>query len=278
MLNAGIVKRALEALAEIGAVEPIADELNPHPAVPPAKVQTPPRLVVAVHAPPLRDPYAARMRRVWESLCQPDYPSGVIPVAQGVCSVALHRTCRAAAGQDSTALGSARASCGIPRRLLGVGGVSQVGSGPLPKIRADAHTQRSGTAMKLTAEQTQRLFQEHGVWLTSACDKCGKVLSWLRYTIKGQKGEWCSLVCRDGVEAKVHGRCQSCNALLNGKRKGTRFCSDRCRKRDAKQNGLTDANYRGMAAHSKDVADGVEGLRYSRAPRAEMGPIAVEKA
>jgi hypothetical protein len=105
-----------------------------------------------------------------------------------------------------------------------------------------------------------------------------KVLSLIRYTIKGQNGEWCSLVCRDGVEVKAPGHCQSCNALLNGKRKGTRFCSDRCRKRDAKQTGLTDANYRGMAAHSKGVADEAGGFRYSHAFGASTGPNAVGEA
>jgi hypothetical protein len=28
---------------------------------------------------PARDPYAVRMRRVWECLCQPEYPAGMIP-------------------------------------------------------------------------------------------------------------------------------------------------------------------------------------------------------
>jgi len=121
--------------------------------------------------------------------------------------------------------------------------------------------------MNLTVAQSKKIFQECGSWVTSACDSCGKALAWTRFTLRGQKGEWCSLICRDGVEAKTPGHCQSCNALLNGKRKGARFCSDRCRKRDAKQTGPTDANYRGMDSHSKDVTDGVGGFRCSYASR-----------
>jgi hypothetical protein len=118
--------------------------------------------------------------------------------------------------------------------------------------------------MKLSHEQCRKIFLERGCWLTSVCDECGRLLGATRYTFKGQKkGEWCSRLCRDGVESKAPGLCQSCGGSLHGKRRGTRFCSDTCRKRDAKQNGLTDANYRGMAAHSKELARPVRGLPYS---------------
>jgi hypothetical protein len=118
--------------------------------------------------------------------------------------------------------------------------------------------------MKLSPDKSRKIFLEFGCWLTSACDKCGRVLGSTRYTLKEQKGEWCSLLCRDGAERKSPNLCQSCGNSLNGKRKGTRFCSDTCRKRDAKLNGLNQANYRGMAAHSKELTNPVRGLPYSR--------------
>jgi hypothetical protein len=122
--------------------------------------------------------------------------------------------------------------------------------------------------MKLTPDRSRKILRQYGCWLTSACDKCGKALGSTRYTIKGQKGEWCSFLCRDGAERKALGLCQSCRGSLNGKRKGTRFCSDTCRKRDAKQNGLTHPNYRGMAAHSKELKTPVRGLPYCRSSEA----------
>lgn len=131
--------------------------------------------------------------------------------------------------------------------------------------------------MKLTVAQSQKIFLKYGCWLTSACDKCGKVLGSTRYTLKGQKGEWCSLLCRDGAERKAPGLCHSCGSSLSGKRKGTRFCSDTCRKRDAKQNGLTHANYRGMAAHSKELINPVRGLPYSHSSGPQTGHFANDR-
>ena len=129
--------------------------------------------------------------------------------------------------------------------------------------------------MKLTAEQSQKIFQEHGVWVTEACDKCGAILGPIRYMRRSEPGRaWCSYACRDGVEHKSPGLCQTCGSPLSGKRKGTRFCSDVCRKRDAKQNGLTDSNYRGMAAHSKGLTGGGIGFGCPYTKRAEIGHLA----
>ena len=121
--------------------------------------------------------------------------------------------------------------------------------------------------MKLNQEQRQKLLHELGIGVTEACDKCGQLLGSIRWTRRSKPGEWCSPLCRDGLDHKPLGVCQSCGASLNGKRKGTRFCSDRCRKRDAKQNGLTGADYRGTAAHSKGVTNEVRGFPYSPSVR-----------
>ena len=73
--------------------------------------------------------------------------------------------------------------------------------------------------MRLPMEQSRRMIEEHGCYFTDACDKCGKLLAEVRFTVKGQSGEWCSRECRDGV-AHEWGKCRGCGASLNGKRKG----------------------------------------------------------
>jgi len=53
--------------------------------------------------------------------------------------------------------------------------------------------------MNLTREQSQKLLQERGIWVTDACDKCGQLLGAVRRTRRGEPGEWCSAPCRDGT-------------------------------------------------------------------------------
>jgi hypothetical protein len=117
--------------------------------------------------------------------------------------------------------------------------------------------------MKLSPEQSRKIFLEYGCWLTSACDKCGKLLGSVRYTCKGQESEWCSALCRDGEERQL-GVCRGCGASLNGKRKGARWCDDSCRKRPAHRGGLTTRYVPGIVAHSKELTNPVRGLPYSR--------------
>jgi hypothetical protein len=57
--------------------------------------------------------------------------------------------------------------------------------------------------MKLTGEQQLRIRELHGVGVNEACDKCGKVLAEVRFTIKDQPGEWCSRLCQDGQDQIV---------------------------------------------------------------------------
>lgn len=52
--------------------------------------------------------------------------------------------------------------------------------------------------MHLRTEQ-QRALRERSIYAVSACDKCGQVLGGVRYTRRGEPGEWCSELCRDGV-------------------------------------------------------------------------------
>jgi hypothetical protein len=53
--------------------------------------------------------------------------------------------------------------------------------------------------MRLTREQSEKLLRERGIWITEACDKCGKLLGAVRWTRRGEPGEWCSAECRDGI-------------------------------------------------------------------------------
>lgn len=91
--------------------------------------------------------------------------------------------------------------------------------------------------MKLTEAQSHELMRKHGVYLTEACDKCGKLLGPVRFTRKGEDGVWCSRECRDGRQAHAPGVCKHCGALLAGKRRGTLYCSKRCHMREIRANG-----------------------------------------
>lgn len=57
--------------------------------------------------------------------------------------------------------------------------------------------------MKLSEEQSRELLAKHDVYVTEACDKCGKLLGHARFTLKDQPGEWCSRECRDGHAVAV---------------------------------------------------------------------------
>jgi hypothetical protein len=83
--------------------------------------------------------------------------------------------------------------------------------------------------MRLTREQSRKLLPERGIWITEACDKCGKLLGSVRWTCRGEPGEWCSIACRDGIEAgtsksNLRG-CLECGTRLDAKRADAKFCS-----------------------------------------------------
>jgi hypothetical protein len=54
--------------------------------------------------------------------------------------------------------------------------------------------------VKLTEEQRARVREDNGVCAEKACDGCGKLLGYVRYTRCGEPGSWCSETCRDGRE------------------------------------------------------------------------------
>ena len=88
--------------------------------------------------------------------------------------------------------------------------------------------------MRLTEAQSRELLRTQGAYLTEACDGCGKILGPVRHTSQGEKGEWCSQLCRDGVERKA-GVCRNCGTSLNGKRKGSIYCDRTCRMRSVRK-------------------------------------------
>ena len=92
--------------------------------------------------------------------------------------------------------------------------------------------------MKLSLEQRAAVRREYGICANEACDKCGKLLAAVRYTHRGELGEWCSKICRDGTaavetrEARRAGRPRlklSPNARIAHRRAQIREAVQRCR-------------------------------------------------
>jgi hypothetical protein len=66
--------------------------------------------------------------------------------------------------------------------------------------------------MKLAPNRTADIFASSGNYATEICDRCGQLLGCLRWTRRGETGEWCSQTCRDGAFAA-----QSCALRREGK-------------------------------------------------------------
>lgn len=86
--------------------------------------------------------------------------------------------------------------------------------------------------MRLTTKQAYALLEKHGCYVSEACDNCGQVLGAVRFTRKSDSRVWCSRKRRDGIDAHTPGTCKACGASLTGLRRGTKHCSDTCRKRE----------------------------------------------
>ena len=93
--------------------------------------------------------------------------------------------------------------------------------------------------MKLTAAELTHVCSQ-GLYITEKCDACPKLLNQTRrYTIAGRQEVYCSAVCRDPAffgdlcQARRHsapGKCIYCGGSLKGKKRGSLFCDDTCRK------------------------------------------------
>ena len=64
--------------------------------------------------------------------------------------------------------------------------------------------------MLLSIELRQQLQFDRGVYVTEACDKCGKLSGPVRFTRRDDSGVWCSRECRDGAEAAQRGNVSRC--------------------------------------------------------------------
>jgi hypothetical protein len=97
------------------------------------------------------------------------------------------------------------------------------------------------TATELAHVRSQGL----SIYITEKCDACGKLLNQtFRYTIADKPEVYCSAPCRDLVlfgdrrEAKKHatpGKCTPCGGSLKGKKRGSIFCDDVCRKANSRK-------------------------------------------
>lgn len=121
--------------------------------------------------------------------------------------------------------------------------------------------------MKLTIKQSQKILVGRGVYVTEACDRCGQLLAEVRFTVKGEPGEWCSRECRDGADAMTPGKCQGCGAALNGKRKSASYCGDACKMRHRRADGKESQSYR-----NTPIAD--KGLSAAKTASAPLSPMA----
>jgi hypothetical protein len=93
--------------------------------------------------------------------------------------------------------------------------------------------------MRLTTKQSYALLEKHGCYASEACDTCGHILGPVRLTRRGERRVWCSRECRDGKEAHTPRTCLTCKASLAGLRRGTKFCSGTCRKRENRKSQTT---------------------------------------
>ena len=57
--------------------------------------------------------------------------------------------------------------------------------------------------MQLTIERAHELVASHGVFVRDYCDRCGRLLGAVRYTRRGEAGEWCSRECRGDSQREV---------------------------------------------------------------------------
>ena len=106
--------------------------------------------------------------------------------------------------------------------------------------------------MRLTPERSYSLLEKHTCFASEACDKCGQILGPIRFTRLGDSGVWCSRGCRDGAEGPEPGTCKHCRAKLpEGKRKGTAFCDDACRKAAKRQSGLLQGSQTDKLSRTK---------------------------
>jgi hypothetical protein len=123
-----------------------------------------------------------------------------------------------------------------------------------------------GSVMKLTREQSQKLLRERGIWVTEACDKCRKLLGSVRWTRRGEPGEWCSSLCRDGspeIRRPNSKTCRECGGSLTGKRADSEFCDEAHSKRYRRREQSKTAQNREIIPDTPIGKQGLTGAQNS---------------
>jgi hypothetical protein len=115
--------------------------------------------------------------------------------------------------------------------------------------------------MQLNEGQSRKLMRTHGIYAKEACDRCGRILGPVRWTLRDQQGAWCSPKCRDGVD-RSPGVCRGCGTPLNGKRKDAMYCNRTCRMRTVRREVLDCANIVNTPIQKKGVADAISAFGY----------------
>lgn len=84
--------------------------------------------------------------------------------------------------------------------------------------------------MLLSKVQRRAIFKRHGTFPTEACDRCGRVLGLVRFTLPGKPGAWCSKRCRDGFSLfSGQGVCRNCGGPLPERAtEDSKHCSKEC--------------------------------------------------
>jgi len=118
--------------------------------------------------------------------------------------------------------------------------------------------------MEISSE-LQGILRELGIYANEACDRCARILGPVRYTRGGDSSVWCSRQCRDGADSHAPGTCWSCGASLTGLRRGTKFCSGTCRKRENRKSPIALIS-RDERLKTHDLKVGVKVLAVSTQP------------
>jgi hypothetical protein len=140
-------------------------------------------------------------------------------------------------------------------------------STPISRFTLDVYLRNGGLTMQLTETQSRDMLRVHGACVTEACDRCGRILGHVRWTILGESGEWCSRRCRDGMDHKL-GVCCGCGTPLAGKRRGAMYCGRTCRMRTVRRAAQEPATIVNTAIANKGLRGAISQFGYgdSRAP------------
>jgi hypothetical protein len=99
--------------------------------------------------------------------------------------------------------------------------------------------------MMLSAAQVYDLLDRHTIFALEACDKCSRVLGAVRFTRRGEAGEWCSSECRGDAARLV--------VRKGGRPKRYRNLEERRAAKTRQQRG-----YRSVAVWKKPSCSAVE--------------------